>query len=99
MKKLYIYIYIIKINFTVPKIKNDDTENTQIQYQDRYKTSHLILEHAIHAIILIGVYCMAEPLLLYLLSLRNRFVNLTIYFLWCIVSHDCKQYGAIIAYL
>ena len=35
-----------KINFTVPKIKKGNMENTQIQYQAHYTISHLIPEHA-----------------------------------------------------
>ena len=50
-KKMYIYI----INYTVPKNKNkDDTENTQIHYQARYKVSHLILEFSSLQIAVIG---------------------------------------------
>ena len=40
-------------------------ENIQILYQACYKISRLILEHAIYAIILIGVHPTAELLLFY----------------------------------
>ena len=43
-------------------------ENTQIQYQARHKISHLILEHVIYAIILIGVHRTYEPLMLYFID-------------------------------
>ena len=42
--------------------------NTKIQYQARCKISHLILEHAIYSIILIGVHRAADPFLFYFIE-------------------------------
>ena len=47
VRKSYAYINIyIKNQLNSTKDKKGGMENTQIQYQARYKNSHLILEHA-----------------------------------------------------
>ena len=45
--RIYIYILLYLLNqLYSTKIKKGDMENTQIQHQSSYKTSHLILIHA-----------------------------------------------------